>query len=94
VRQSTTVQATLRLEIEDLRRQAEEHRTAIVREQEKNATLRRQCTQLRSQRALLVQFATITNEFREFIIERVWTSGASDEDMVMAMIAAMPEVKT
>jgi chromosome segregation ATPase len=94
VRESTVNEAALRHEIEDLRQQADAHRRAIAVCKEEIAELRRKNTRLRSQTEQLVTFATTTNEFREFIIERVWISGASDKDMVMAMIAAMPEVKT
>lgn len=93
-RQGKAITDELQLELDELREIGKNHRKTIARLHEQVADLRRQNTRLRSQTAQLVQFATTTNEFRVFIIERVWTAGASDTDMVMAMIAAMPEVQT
>jgi chromosome segregation ATPase len=84
----------LRLEIAELHELGVKHRQQIARQMTEIEDLRRRMTRQRSQIEQLVTFATTTDEFRRFIIERVWISGASDKDMVMAMIAAMPEVKS
>lgn len=93
-RQSKAVTDELNLEIDELRDVCARYRKTIARHNEEIADLRRRNTRLRSQVGELVTFATTTDEFRRFIIERVWIAGANDKDMVMAMIAAMPEVKT
>lgn len=93
-RQGQAVSDELTLEINELREIGANHRKTIARLNTEVADLRRRMTKQRSQIEQLVQFATTTNEFHKFIVERVWMNGASDKDMVMAMIAAMPEVKT
>jgi hypothetical protein len=93
-RQGQAITDELHLEIDELRKIGKQHRQTIARLNTEIADMRRRMTRQRSQIAQLVTFATTTDEFRRFIIERVWTAGASDTDMVMAMIAAMPEVQT
>jgi hypothetical protein len=93
-RQGKAIADELQLEITELREISASHRKTIARSNAQIAEMRVQMTRQRSQIAQLVTFATTTDEFRRFIIERTWISGASDTEMVMAMIAAMPEVQT